>query len=43
MRWFGTDEVAENRGECSGDGLSEADMVLVRMRHRGWPPFIATH
>jgi hypothetical protein len=25
VRWLGTDGVAENRGECGGDGLMEAD------------------
>jgi hypothetical protein len=43
VRWLGTDEVAENRGECSGDGLPEADTALVRMRRRLQPPFIAVH
>jgi hypothetical protein len=33
----------KNRGECGGDGLPEADTTLVRMRCRGWPPFIAVH
>jgi hypothetical protein len=23
VRWLGTDGVAENRGECGGDGISE--------------------
>jgi hypothetical protein len=25
VRWLGTDDMAENRGECGGDGLPEAD------------------
>jgi hypothetical protein len=25
VRWLGTDGMVENRGECSGDGLPEAD------------------
>jgi hypothetical protein len=43
VRWLGTDEVTENRGECGGDGLLEANTVLVWTRRRGWPPFIAVH
>jgi hypothetical protein len=43
VRWLGTNEVVENRGECDGDGLPEADTTLVRTRRRGWPPFIAVH
>jgi hypothetical protein len=43
VRWLGTDEVVENRAECGGDGLPEADTALVRMRRRGWSPFIAVH
>jgi hypothetical protein len=41
VRWLGTDEVVENRGECGSDGLPEVDVALVRTRRRGWPPFIA--
>jgi hypothetical protein len=43
VRWLGTDEVAENKGERSGDGLPEADTALVRTRCSGWPPFIVVH
>jgi hypothetical protein len=43
VRWLGTDGVLESRGECGGDGLPEADIVLARTRRRGWPPFIAVH
>jgi hypothetical protein len=43
VRWLGTNEVVENRGECGGDGLPEADTALVRTRRRGLPPFIAVH
>jgi hypothetical protein len=43
VRWLGTDEVVENRGERDGDGLAEADTTLVRTGCKGWPPFIAMH
>jgi hypothetical protein len=43
VRWLGTDKVVENGGECNGDGLPEVDTVLVRMRRRGWPRFVAVH
>jgi hypothetical protein len=43
VRWLGTDGVSESRGECGGDGLPEADMVLAWMRRRGWPHFIERH
>jgi hypothetical protein len=43
VRWLGTDEVSESRGECGGDGLLEADTVLARTRRRGWPLFIVVH
>jgi hypothetical protein len=43
VRWLGTNKVAENRGERGGDGLPEADTVLVWTRYRGCPPFIAMH
>jgi hypothetical protein len=32
VRWLGTDGVLESRGECGGDGLPEADIVLARTR-----------
>jgi hypothetical protein len=35
VRWLGTDEAAENRGGCDGDGLPEADTARVWMRRRG--------
>jgi hypothetical protein len=43
VRWLGTDGVSESRGECSDDGLPEANTVLARTRRRWWPPFIAVH
>jgi hypothetical protein len=43
VRWLGTDEVAENRGECGSDGLPEEDTAMVQMRRSGWPPSIAMH
>jgi hypothetical protein len=43
VRWLITDEVVENRGECGGEGLPEADTMLVRTSRRGWPPFIVVH
>jgi hypothetical protein len=43
VKWLSTNEVVENGGECGGDGLPEADTALVRMRRRGWPPFIVVH
>jgi hypothetical protein len=43
VRWPGTDEVVENRGECGSDGLPEADKALVRTRRRGWTLFVAMH
>jgi hypothetical protein len=44
VRWLGTNGVAENRGERSGDGLPEADRRPIawttsKMR----APFIAAH
>jgi hypothetical protein len=42
VRWLGTNELAENRGERDGDGLSEADTALVQTRcakaQRQWEP-----
>jgi hypothetical protein len=29
VRWLGTDGVVENRGECGGDGLPEADRIRI--------------
>jgi hypothetical protein len=43
VRWPGTDEVVENRGECGSDGLPEADKALVWTRRRGWTLFVAMH
>jgi hypothetical protein len=35
VRWLGTNEVVENRGECGGDSLPKGDTAWVRMRCRG--------
>jgi hypothetical protein len=35
VRRLGTDKATENRGECSGDGLPEANTTRVWTRCRG--------
>jgi hypothetical protein len=35
VRWLGTNEAVENRGECGGDSLPKGDTAWVRMRCRG--------
>jgi hypothetical protein len=34
VRWLGTNEAVENKGECGGDNLPKGDTTRVRMRCR---------